>query len=77
MKDERKEPEMSKTQQRTAEELAALIEFCENAKKTADAEIRLYVGNSHLEQKNEYFQEWRYFSKKEKELKAQLEAINN
>ena len=30
-----KEPEMDETQQRTAEELAALIEFCEYAKKAS------------------------------------------
>lgn len=74
---ERKEPEMSKTQQRTAEELAALIEFCEGAKKTADANLRLCIGFKSMEARNEYFQMWRYFSKKEKELMEQLEAISN
>ena len=68
---------MSKTQQRNAEELAALIEFCEGAKKVADANCRLCIWFKSLEKRNEYFQEWRYFSKKEKELKSQLEAINN
>lgn len=68
---------MSKTQQRTAEELAALIEFCEDAKQIADANCRLCIGFKSLEKRNEYFQEWSYLSKKEKELKAQLEAINN
>lgn len=68
---------MSKTQQRTAEEFDALIEFCEDAKRVADANKRVCVGFKGLEKRNEYFQEWRYFSKKEKELKAQLEAINN
>ena len=68
---------MSKTQQRTAEELDALIAFCEDGKKTADANRRLCIGSKALEKRNEYFQQWRYFSKKEKELKAQLEAISN
>lgn len=67
----------SKTQQRTAEELTALIEFCEDAKQIADANRRLCIGFKSLEKRNEYFQELRYFNKKEKELKAQLEAINN
>ncbi len=66
---------MGKTRQRTAE--AAPIDFRENPKKTADAKIRLCVGNRCLGQKNEYFREWRYLSKKEKEFKAQLEAIDN
>lgn len=74
---ERKEPEMSKTQQKTAEELTALISFCEDGKKVAAANERLYVGFKGYEMRNKYFQEWRYFSKKEKELKAQLEAISN
>lgn len=68
---------MSKTQQRTAEELAAIIEFCDGAKKVADANMRTCVGFKAWEARDEYFQTWRYFSKKEKELKAQLEAINN
>ena len=68
---------MSKTQQRTVEELTALIAFCEDGKKVEDANRKLCIGFKSLEKRNEYFQEWRYFSKKENELKAQLEAINN
>lgn len=68
---------MSKTQQRTAKELAALIELLEDEKKTAEANMRLCIGFKALETRNEYFQMWRNFSKKEKELREQLEAINN
>ena len=77
VKDEGKETEMSKTQQRTAEELTALIAFCEDMKKVADANRKLCIGFKSLEKRNEHFQAWRYLSKKEKELREQLEAINN
>lgn len=68
---------MSETQQRTAEELEALIALFEDEKKTAEANMRLCIGFKAIEKRNEYFQMWRNFSKKEKELKAQLYAINN
>ena len=63
--------------QKTAEELTALIEFCEDMKEIADANRRVCIGFKGLEMRNKYFQEWRYFSKKEKEFMEQLEAINN
>ena len=68
---------MSKTQQRTAEELTALIAFCEDMKKVEDANCKLCIGFKSLEKRNEHFQAWRYFSKKENEFRQQLEAINN
>lgn len=77
MKDEGKGPEMSKTQQRTVEELTALIAFCEDMKKVEDANRKLCIGFKSLERRNEHFQAWRYFSKKENEFREQLEAINN
>lgn len=68
---------MSKTQQRTAKELTALIAFCEDMKKVEDANRRLCIGYKRLEKRNEHFQAWRYFSKKENEFREQLEAISN
>lgn len=68
---------MSKTQQRTAKELTALIKFCEDMKEAEDANRKLCIGYKSMEKRNEHFQAWRYFSKKEKEFREQLEAINN
>jgi hypothetical protein len=66
---------MSKMQQRTAEELTALIAFCEDMKKYEDANLRLCIGFKSWEKRDEHFQAWRYFSKKEKELREQLESV--
>ena len=56
------------------EQLSALIDFCKDSKKLADANMRTCVGFKSWETRNYYFQMWRYFSKKEKELQAQLES---
>nr|DAH96738.1 MAG TPA: hypothetical protein [Caudoviricetes sp.] len=68
---------MSKTQQRTAKELTALIAFCEDMKKVEDANRELCIGYKSLEKRNEHFQARRYFSKKEKELKVNYEQLIN
>lgn len=57
------------------QKLTALIAFCEDMKKSEDANLRLCIGFKSWGERDEHFQAWRYFSKKEKELREQLKEL--